>query len=534
MALLQPHWTSTPRPARRGRPVLGAVAALALVTGCSFGSTDADGDDSSDAAPSQTSMTFATPYGITDLNPAMSGFWAPEFGYGELLMQAQEDGSIEPWVLESLEPASDTTWLLTLNEGVTFQNGNPLDAEVLSELINAQIESNPDLAAQVPDGRTEAVSNLEVELTTSKPAGTVPAVLANESLVQLYDLPAAEEAGEDVVAQIEAKFWTGPFVVTEITSERMALERNEDYWGGDPHLETVELKFIPDAQARILAVQSGEADLALYPEASSARSLEGADDAHFIVGAEPLASVRMLLNMNDPVLKDLEVRRALSLAIDNEELGQQVLPGVYEAAAGMFPANLPFTVPTQETDIDQANQVLDEAGWNQGSSEFREKDGTPLRLTFIMPKEIVDLQTMAVAMQDQLREAGIEVKIQEVDDVYETAAKDPWSATFLFSTAFGNNFVGETRRFLYTDAAVNLGKVTDPELDALLDEALTQTDTEAQYDVLRQIQEYVADNVYNIFPVERRSSAVAATDWKDYVVPVDNLWVDLDTGAAGS
>src|SRR5690606_37070315 len=116
-------------------------------------------------------------------------------------------------------------------------------------------ESNPDLAAQVPGGQAAATSDLEVELTTSRPAGTLPAVLANESLVQLYDLPAAEKAGDDVAAQIEAQFWTGPFVVTEITSERMALEADDDYWGGDPQLETVELKFIPDAQARVLAVQ---------------------------------------------------------------------------------------------------------------------------------------------------------------------------------------------------------------------------------------------------------------------------------------
>jgi len=534
MTLSQPRCTQTARPSRR-RSLTSGVALLVMTaaSACSFGATgtDADNDDGGTApAPPRTSITFATPYAITDLNPAMSGFWAPEFGYGELLMRAREDGSFEPWVLESLAATSDTTWLLTLHDGVTFQNGNPLDADTLSTLINAQLDSNSDLAAQVPGGTTRAVSDLEVELTTSTPAGTVPAAFANESLVQLYDLEAAEAAGEDVEAQIDAKFWTGPFVVTGITSELMTLQRNEDYWGGVPHLETVSLKFIPDAQARVLAVQSGEADLALYPEASSARSLEGASDATFIAGAEPRASVRMLLNLQDPPLRELEVRQALSLGLDYAEIGQQVLPGVYEVATGMFPANLPFAVATQETNVDEANQILDAAGWARGSSEYREKDGNRLQVTFVLGKEIVDLQTMALAMQDQLREVGIEVKIQEVDDVYETTAENGWSATFLFSTPFGNNYVGETKRFLASDGAVNLGHIADPELDALLDDALAQTDTGAQYDLLRQIQEHVVANVYNIFPAERRSSAVAGSAWGDYVVPVDNLWVDMNTG----
>lgn len=533
MAVRESYAIRTARPRARTRlAALGAMfAALLLVAGCSFaaGGTPASSEEAT--TTERTSLTFATPYGITDLNPAMSGFWAPEFGYGELLMQAREDGTFEPWVLEALEATSDTTWLLTLREGVTFQNGNPLDAQTLAELMTAQLESNVDLADQLPGGQVEAISDLEVELVTSAPVGIVPAILSNESLVQLYDLAAAEAAGDDVDAQIEARFWTGPFVVTEITSERMSLERNESYWGGVAHLETIELKFIPDAQARLLAVQTGEADLALYPEAASARTLEGNPDAHFIVGAEPRASVRMLLNMHDPALEDLAVRQALSLAIDYDELGEQVLPGVYGVGGGMFPMNLPFAVETQQTDLDQANQLLDDAGWTMGSSGYREKDGVPLSVTFILAKEIVDLQTLALAMQAQLKEAGIEIKLQEVDDVYETAAEGDWGATFLFSTPFGNNYLGEVRRFLSTGAAVNLGKVADPELDALFDEALAQTDMDAHYDKLREIQEHVAANVYNIFPAERSISVVTATDWKDYVVPVDNLWVDISTGA---
>ena len=164
---------SAPR-LRRRCLALATVLALVLPTACSFDSAGSD-----DEAGSPASMTLATPFPITDLSPSASGFWAPEFGYGELLMRAHADGSIEPWLLESLEQQSPTSWLLTLNEGVTFQNGNPLDAEMLTALLNDALSTNEDLQAAIPGGEATVVSALEVELTTGRPAGSVPSAFAH-------------------------------------------------------------------------------------------------------------------------------------------------------------------------------------------------------------------------------------------------------------------------------------------------------------------------------------------------------------------
>ncbi|WGX99279.1 ABC transporter substrate-binding protein [Nocardioides sp. L-11A] len=521
--------SSPSRPAPRPRQAVAVLTlALALIlAACETGASGGQGG-------STTSLTIATTYEITDLDPAASGYWAPEFGYGELLMRAHDDGTLEPWLLESLEPVAPTTWRLTLREGITFQNGRTLDATALSALLNHHLTTNEDLQAVVPGGEATPVSELEVELTTSRPAGTVPAAFAHELMVPVFDLEAAEQAGDDVAAQIAAKYWTGPFVVTAITSEDLTMERNPDYWGGTPRLEEVTVRFISDAQARVLAVQSGEADLALYPDSAAAQVLEGSDEAAFITSEVPHSSVRMILNQEDPVLGEEDVRRAISLAVDYDELAEQVLPVVFDVGTGMYPAHLPFAEQVQRSDLDEAEALLDAAGWTRGSGEVRERDGRRLRLSFVVDDQIADLQAMTVALQGQLKELGVEVDINEVADVYEATEGDDWSAVFLMSNVYGADYVGDAQRFLASDGRLNLGHIDDAELDGLIAQALAETDGVAQADLLREIQQRVGERMYGVFPAERRSSVIASAAWRDYVVPMNNLWVDAETAASGS
>ena len=89
----------------------------------------------------------------------------------------------------------------------------------------------------------------------------------------------------------------------------------------------------------------------------------------------------------------------------------------------MYPAHLPFAKQTQETDEEEAARLLDEAGWELGSGEYRERGGQRLTLKFIVNEQVADLMALAVALQDQLRSLGVEVKIQEVADIVELTGR---------------------------------------------------------------------------------------------------------------
>src|SRR5690606_14421765 len=95
-----------------------------------------------DAPPREDAVVrVVTPYTVRSLDPIAQGLWSPEWGYGELLMRATEDGRVEPWLLESLEPESPTSWLLRLRPGVRFANGNPLTAEALAAVLHRHLRS---------------------------------------------------------------------------------------------------------------------------------------------------------------------------------------------------------------------------------------------------------------------------------------------------------------------------------------------------------------------------------------------------------
>jgi peptide/nickel transport system substrate-binding protein len=201
----------------------------------------------------------------------------------------------------------------------------------------------------------------------------------------------------------------------------------------------------------------------------------------------------------------------------------------------MYPAHLPFAKQTQETDEEEAARLLDEAGWELGSGEYRERDGQRLTLKFIVNEQVADLMALAVALQDQLRNLGVEVKIQEVADIVElTGRSDDWSVGFLLSNVFGGDYVGDVQRYLGPGGRYNVGHVDDPELNELIEQAFAETDPDAQYELLGSIQDVVADQSYAIHPVERRTAVVAAPAWEDYFISMNNRWVEADTGGPGS
>ena len=82
----------------------------------------------------RTVLKLATGFAIQNLVPLKTGFWGNEFGYAELLLRPQPDGNPTDWLLKDAVNESDRTWRLSLKEGITFQNGNPLGADQLAAL----------------------------------------------------------------------------------------------------------------------------------------------------------------------------------------------------------------------------------------------------------------------------------------------------------------------------------------------------------------------------------------------------------------
>jgi peptide/nickel transport system substrate-binding protein len=158
---------------------LGATALLAAGISACATSQSSSAPSSAKAKPS--TLTIATSFSIGDLDPIENGYWGNELGYGELLMRPQLDGTVKPWLLKSLANTSPTTWVLTLNSPIRFQDGKPLNAAALIACMQYQLKQNSSATAALPGARLTATGSDQVTVTTTRPVPNMPYILGDES-----------------------------------------------------------------------------------------------------------------------------------------------------------------------------------------------------------------------------------------------------------------------------------------------------------------------------------------------------------------
>src|SRR5690606_3635233 len=300
-------------------------------------------------------------------------------------------------------------------------------------LLNFQLAENPDLAAALPGAVATASGPLEVTLRTTRPAPNVPALLADESMVPVYDVAAYQAhlasgaPGSDLLG---AGLYAGPYVVDSLPAESMQLSPRADHWGGPPALRDLTIRFVPEASARIQAVQAGEADIALYPPTASAPTLQGRADSFFVTG-EPTGPTFVLeFNQREAPFDDPRVRKAVYAGIDYTELADDVMNGLYRPATGPYVETLPWAERTQVTDVAAAEELLDRAGWVRSGDGPRSRNGTELRFSLLTYPQQPDSDALALAVQAQLARIGVGVDIRQVPDIQSAVAQQTgWQAS---------------------------------------------------------------------------------------------------------
>lgn len=164
---------------------------------------------------------------------------------------------------ESFERTGEDTWTFTLREGMTFHNGNPVDAEAVVAAVERVREAVDSVGTALEGAQITTTGELVFTITTPEPNAYIPSVLGSPLRTPIFDVAAFDEAGEDVDAQIAAGMFSGPYQVVSLDTQRMVLEAYPGYWGGPPPFDRVEVVVVSDPQARIAAVQNGEVNIAL-------------------------------------------------------------------------------------------------------------------------------------------------------------------------------------------------------------------------------------------------------------------------------
>jgi peptide/nickel transport system substrate-binding protein len=497
-----------------------AVVLIAL-TGCG-----AAGVAPGSASGGLTSLRIATSFAINNLDPLQNGFWGSEMGFGDLLMKPDGNGKLSPWLLQSLARTSPDVWTLTLRPRIRFQNGDPLNAAALAQTMNYMLANNTALEPELPGAKVTATGPLTVTLATARPTASVPSLLANEAMFDIFDTPVYLRLKANPASLVAARIYTGPYMVTSLTPQQMAMKPNPYYYGPKPKLQQLTILFIADPQARIDAVERGEADLALYPPEAAARQLRDSSQAYFLTQqpSHAYGGFQLVMNFRSGPLSDVAVRKAIQHGINYQQISQQVMGGYYDTPVGLYPASLPYALHDQTTDIALARSELQNDGWVPGSGGIRVKDGQPLQFTVLTYPQQPDTAPIALAMQSQLRAIGISMQIRQVDDI-DTVVQQPtgWQAALDGDTAMDwtdSDPIEPLIANYTTSGDDNYGGINDPQINQIAAELEASTSTSQTDVLLEQAQRIiVVQNAWSIFVSYKRDAAVASPQLRDYVVP---------------
>ncbi|WP_243225915.1 ABC transporter substrate-binding protein [Microbacterium sp. CIAB417] len=424
------------------------------------------------------------------------------------LVFQQEDGSFSPWLATEWTIADDaTSYTFQLRDDVTFHDGEPFDAEAVKanfdriadpKTASAQAESM--LGGEWYAG-TEVLGEHEVRVNFSQPYA--PFLQAASTPLLGFYSPAVLESSAD---QLKAggpgiTVGTGPFELTDYTPDQeIVYTRNEDYaWGPDgsgaAQFETLKVAILPEASVRTGVVESGEADLASQLPPNLAADLS---DALTVESREyPGLPYSLYLNEKHGVFADEKVRQAFARGIDIDSAVEEIFFGQFPRAWSI----LGSTTPTYDASIegtwpfdqDEANRLLDEAGWTERDSDgIRMKDGQRLSVRWIAWTPVPDDRAaLGNAIQSDLAEIGFEVEREVLEPGAYNAQYEP--KTFdLTDWGFSGVDPDLLRSHLHTDGFQNASQVSDAEIDALLEQGVATTDQEARTEVYQQLQQWNA------------------------------------------
>jgi peptide/nickel transport system substrate-binding protein len=401
-----------------------------------------------------------------------------------------------------------------LRPGVRWHDGRPFTAEdvtftfdtLLNRGVRARMRGNLG-----PLVKVEAVDPATVRFTFREPFAPFPVMVGyNAAIVPRHAL-----AGQDLnqpAGFLARPLGTGPFRFKEaVAGSHLTLEANPDYWEGRPLLDQVVLKVVPDVNAQVAQLKSGDLDLALI-QPRHAAALE--DDPVVAVGtARQVNYFYVSLSNRDPIFADVRVRRAFNHAVDKTAIIRAVLRGQAEVATGPVSPVLAWAytrdVRPYPYDPGRARALLDEAGWRPGPDGVRAKDGRRLLVTLTTSRGVLDGEQLATVIQQFLRAVGAEARIQLVEfgHLWTGWFKGEFQASVEYLVTAPDPDLSAQ---LGCDGPLNRYFYCNPRADALFARGRAATDLQARAAAYAEAQRELAEHppgIYLYYPLEVRAQS---------------------------
>lgn len=377
------------------------------------------------------------------------------------------------------------TWTVKIRDDVKFTDGEPLTAsDVAFTYNNCRDNSSVNDFSMLKEA--VAVDDTTVEFHMNTPFAVWPYTMAIVGIVpeHAYD----ENYGQNPIG-------SGRYIMKQWDKgQQVIFEANPDYYGEEPKIKKLTVLFMEE-DAAMAAAMSGQADVAHTAASYSDQEIDGyellsvatVDNRGFnLPCTEP--EEKDGITYGNSLTSDVKVRRAINLAIDREEMIENVLNG-YGTVAYSVCDKMPWynEEAVTEYDLDAAKALMEEAGWIEGDDGIREKDGEKAELTIMFSNGDSVRQALAEDSANQLRELGIDVTTSGVgwDTAYDQAQSEPliwgWGAHSPMELYNIYHTIKDTGSAEYSPYA-------NETVDKYMDEALASSNLEESYDLWKKAQ----------------------------------------------
>lgn len=480
-----------------------AIGSLAL-TACASG--DRGGESAPEnveqelltVTPEPTSeldlVTWNSPYGEAASIDPIKSFNYPEntvvSNICESLLQLQPDFSVQPNLAAAVDAETDTTYVITLEDGVTFWDGKLMTADDVAFSMNRHLD--PEEGSYWAGSLTSNIDSitktgdLEVTVELKKPDSTFRDQLATPigAVVQEEHRTAA---GIDYGNPQGGVMCTGPFSVNKWSQgDSILLDRYDDYWNADKAANSKQLKiqFIVDSTAIANALETGEIDGSYDVPTSAVSQLSTSTEGTLYMGKG--MQNMAIISTGNGAFGDPAVRRALTLATDRNAVADAVYEGTATASKSLIPAD---GWSYGDAEFSEGREALDSLDYDIDAAKAALEEATvdtsqPIKIVY--PSERAFYADIINEIARGAKEIGLTVEPTGVPSAQFGAFFSDEEARDGYDAFVTTNYLSIPDPLEYltsvagTGAGQNYSDFSNSEIDALLDEAKATSDESAR------------------------------------------------------
>mgnify|MGYP002551619478 FL=1 len=427
---------------------------------------------------------------VNSANDENSGWNAMRYGIAEALFKFDDNMEVIPWLAESYEVNDEhTEWTIKLKDGIKFSDGCDLTPTKVKEYFDHMKEVGPSGSAK-PEKYLEFEAEVTVDddantinIKTSKPYANLVGQLCHPTM-GITDVEHIENYDNGIIG-------TGPYKIESWDEgQAITLVKNEDYFKGEPSIDKIVFKIVPDDNAKALQLKSGELDLALLTPKDAAAFAD--DEAYTCYDMKTSDYRGIMFNFgNEYWQKNRDLIPAVCYGLDRQAIIDAVILGQGMPAYGPLQRNVYNYEDVEHYDYnpEKAKEILEAAGCEMGDDGFYYRDGEKVGFVIsVSAGDQVRIDMAQIAAQE-LKEIGMDVSV-------EIPAQTDWAGQMAFLIGWGSPFDADdhTYKVFGTDKGANYSGYSNADVDKYLTEARQSADPEVRAEAYANFQKALAED----------------------------------------